>query len=1062
MPEFTDQFSTSDNLDLMELQLQQELQAMFDIDSQRYLQDYLNLVQQLNPQSWTADMQEMYRAIHTIKGGSVTVGADACLNVAAVLEDLLSDLRHLAPAPPFEDGQLSNMLQEAGELLASSLQVRGTGDEIAALIQPSVERVKVLHEQIKVSYLSDWDEQRLLHQEFADQGFELVALNLEMTVEQLSGPGTVSDDAIEIATQVLMQLAEIGHDLEFAEGWIELLGRCDVLISNPSIELWRSQWPGYLAALQESARQGGRLIEPTFISVASTISDLEYSAEVEPFAFDLLPEIDSEFASPELGNFDFDDFALDTSALDRLPFENFDPIPFDIDSIHLDLEQENDFALASEDYTTQIDFNLSEVPETTEILPVQNDEASPNNLSELDELSGLDGLGDFLDLTGLSTLDELAEPIFEETTVEPSSVNDWLGLVSPDPTQTILETTAEPKRDRRPELQINDVQIPVPLERLDRTSQTLVETLLGVRATQGLYQNLQSQLAQLLVLAQDSAQYVTELRKLQDSYSLLDDYSQSGEGPTLARYRQGYSTINRILETSLRLSELGAEANKSAQQTSTSLKTLDRSVLRLRQNVEQSRLVPFKNLGFRAKAVLRDLTTRMGKPAQMFIEGEQIELDAATASKLEPALLHLIRNAYDHGLEDVAERVVNGKSEQGRITLSLRRSGSRYLLDLNDDGRGIDAERIRQSAEAKGLPLTQTETPGKLLSVLCQPGFSSQDVVSDISGRGVGMDVVAHQIETLGGRLQLETTIGSGSTFQLQFPVPQLLVSCVQLQVGDRTFAIPAQDIVTTAIWDGLEAIAVEDANRLYSWEIKQGETLVPGLDLSQYWQPQSIGRNIPDTAIALHIHSTDQGKSLWILADDLIGQTELLITPLPNPLEAPLGVLGVSLQTDGSLVPVIDASMLAEILSQPQTAKQTVLTPPSIINQPPEHDALPHASRTILVVDDAALMRRRIEASLTAYGYTIVTCVDGQEAWNWLQSHSTPAMVITDIEMPNMDGFTLIDRARQSGITIPMIVVSSRIAEEWSKEAQRLGATDYLTKGFTTQELVTKVKSLL
>jgi CheY-like chemotaxis protein len=112
--------------------------------------------------------------------------------------------------------------------------------------------------------------------------------------------------------------------------------------------------------------------------------------------------------------------------------------------------------------------------------------------------------------------------------------------------------------------------------------------------------------------------------------------------------------------------------------------------------------------------------------------------------------------------------------------------------------------------------------------------------------------------------------------------------------------------------------------------------------------------------------------------------------------------------------------------------------------------------------VDDAALMRRRIEASLAAYGYTIITCADGQEAWNWLQSHTAPAMVITDIEMPNMDGFTLIDKARQAGITIPMVVVSSRLAEEWSKEAQRLGATDYLTKGFTTQELVNKVKSLI
>jgi chemotaxis protein histidine kinase CheA len=1068
MSEFTNQFSTSDNLDLIELQLQQELQAMFDIDSQQYLQDYLHLVQQLNSQTWTADMQEMYRAIHTIKGGSVTVGADACLKVAAILEDLLSDLRHLAPPPPLNDGQLTNMLQEAGELLASSLQVQGTEDEIVAFIQPSVQRLQALHEQIKTSYLSGWDEQHLLHQEFADQGFGLVVLNLEMAVEKLSIPGIVSGDAIETAIQTLSQLAEIGQDLELAEGWIELLGRCDALIDTPIAEMWRSQWPGYLVALQESARQSGRFIEPTFLPIASTANDLEFSSKVEPLAAELPFQIDADFASPDLENLDFDDFALDASALESLTFENFDSIPFNINTDRIDrgLEQEDNLVSTTEEYTTRSDFYPQEVSETSEILPFQSNESSLNDLSGLDNLSDLDGLGDFLDLTDLSTFDDLAEPIIEETIVESLSANDWSGLVSPDPTQAVvLETTAKTKRDRRPELQLSDVQIPVPLERLDRTSQTLVETLLNVRSAQGSYQNLQSQLAQLLVLAQDSAQYITELRKLQDSYSLLDDVkpnSQSGEGLTLARYRQGYSTINRILETSLRLSELGAEANKSAQQTSTSLKTLDRSVLRLRQNVEQSRLVPFKNLGFRAKAVLRDLTTRVGKPAQMFIEGEQIELDAATASKLEPALLHLIRNAYDHGLEDVAERVVNGKPEQGRITLSLRRSGSRYLLELNDDGRGIDAERIRQSAEAKGLPLTQTETPGKLLSVLCQPGFSSQDVVSDISGRGVGMDVVAHQIETLGGRLQLETMVGSGSTFQLQFPVPQLLVSCVQLQVGDRTFAIPAQDIATTVIWDSLETIAVEDTNSPYSWEIKQGETLLPGLDLIQYWQPQSTSRTIPDTAIALNIHSTDRDKSLWILADDLIGQTELLITPLPSPLEAPLGVLGVSLQTDGSLVPVIDASMLAEILSQPQTAKQTVLTPPSIIDRPPQQDALPHASRTILVVDDAALMRRRIEASLVAHGYTIVTCVDGQEAWNWLQSHSTPAMVITDIEMPNMDGFTLIDRARQSGITIPMIVVSSRIAEEWSKEAQRLGATDYLTKGFTTQELVIKVKSLL
>lgn len=1073
MSDLTDLFPQSDNLDLIELQLQQELQAMFDIDSQRYLQDYLHLVQNLNSQSWTADMQEMYRAIHTIKGGAVTVGADACLKVATVLEDLLSDLRHLTPAPPLGDEHLTGMLQEAGELVASSLQVQGTGEAVANLMHPSVQRLQNLHEQIKATYLSDWNDRRLLHQEFADQGFGLVVLNLEMAVDRLSIPGVVPADAIEIATQTLAQLADIGIDLEFTEGWIELLGRCNELINEPSPELWRSQWPEYILALQQSACQGGKFIEPTFIPV-SELKPTHDSPGLET-------TVESGFEGLELEDFAFESLELDLPVLDSLDSDTFSPMSLDLDEIDLSelddfmpssapeepdtFEQRDEFISTIEVEPVRASADFQSVSETVETLAVQGNWSELDDLSGLDEFSDLEGLGDLPNFAELSAFGKPPEIASDAAVIESESTHDWLGLVSPDPTQAQEEVTAM-RRDRRAGFEQNDLQIPVPLERLDRTAQTLIETLLSVRASQGLYQNLQSQLAQLLVLAQDSAQYITELRKLQDSYALLNDLTanrQSGDSPTLERYRQGYSTINRLLETSLRLSELGAEANKSAQQTANSLKTLDRNVLNLRQNVEQSRLVPFKNLGFRAKAVLRDLTTRIGKPAQMIVEGERIELDASTASKLEPALLHLIRNAYDHGLESAADRTANGKPEQGTISLSLRRSGSRYLVELKDDGRGIDADTIRQAAEAKGLPLTRTETNSQLLAVICQPGFSSQSVVSDISGRGVGMDVVAHQIEILGGRLRLETSMGEGSTFQLQFPVPQLLVSCVMLQVGDRTFAVPAQDVATTALWDSLQTIPAEETNRLYSWQIQQGETRMPGLDLLLYWQPQSTARSIPDTAIAMQIRATDQEKSLWILADDLIGQTELLISSLPSPMESPMGVLGVSLQTDGSLVPVIDASMLAEILSQPQVEEPTILAPQLTANlESPEIEVLPQSNRTILVVDDAALMRRRIEASLAAYGYTIVTCSDGQEAWNWLQSHTAPAMVITDIEMPNMDGFTLIDKARQFGITIPIVVVSSRLAEEWSKEAQRLGATDYITKGFTTQELVTKVKSLL
>ncbi|PSB04073.1 hybrid sensor histidine kinase/response regulator [Merismopedia glauca] len=982
----------------VELQLQQELRAMFDVDSQRYLLSYLHLVERLNSQSWTADMQEMYRAIHTIKGGSVTVGAEACLKLATVLEDLLSDLRHLSPAPPLGDGRVAEMLQEAGELLASSLQIEGTKESAIARVQPSVERVQALHEQIKASYLSDWNEQRFLHQEFADQGFGLVVLDLEMAVDKLASQGTVPQSAIDIATQTLAQLSEIGQDLEFTPGWSELIDCCHALVGEPSVEMWRSQWSGYLAALQESARQGGKAIAPTFTAPLPT---KDWFPESDAFNLAEFPVI-----YPDLSDINFDSLAIASFELDIPVIDN--------------------------------------CPETAEI--------DPNDWSALEGLADLSNLDDFSDDSEL---------IEDDYAALAESTQGWLGLVSPDPQAEITVATV---RSSRADLEIGDLQIPVPLERLDKTAQTLVETLLSVRASQGVYQNLQSQLAQLLVLAQDSAQYITELRKLQDSYALLDDLKterHSTDSPTLERYRQGYSTINRLLETSLRLSELGAEANKSAQQTSNNLKNLDRNVLRLRQNIEQSRLVPFKNLAFRAKAVLRDLTIRGGKQAQIVIEGEQIELDAATVSQIEPAILHLIRNAYDHGLESTPERISSGKSESGTITLSLKRSGSRYLLELKDDGRGIDANRIRQSATAKGLPLTQTDTYNQLLAVICQPGFSTQEVVSDISGRGVGMDVVANQIEALGGRLRLETKVGRGTTFQLQFPVPQLLVSCVLLRVGDRPFAIPVQDIATTAIWDTLPTTSVEDTNTIYSWEVKQGEISVPALYLMDYWQPQSLTHNIPSTAIALRVYSVEREQSLWIVVDDLIEQTELLLTPLPNPLEAPVGVLGVSLRADGSLIPAIDAAMLVEIISQTtQPAIADPLLTLSTVSSEPLN--LPYATRTILVVDDAALMRRRIEASLTAYGYSVVTCGDGLEAWNWLQSHTIPAMLITDVEMPNMDGFTLIDRVRQSGITMPIMVVSSRLAEEWSKEAQRLGANDYLTKGFTTQDLVSKVEALL
>jgi chemotaxis protein histidine kinase CheA/ActR/RegA family two-component response regulator len=593
-----------------------------------------------------------------------------------------------------------------------------------------------------------------------------------------------------------------------------------------------------------------------------------------------------------------------------------------------------------------------------------------------------------------------------------------------------------------------NIQIPVPLVRLDRSAQQVVDTLLTTRGINSQSQNLQTQLVQLTGLTAESAQFATKLRQLQDDYSLMrniSDEQDTSNNLTLERYRQGYTTIERLLENILRMSELGQELEISTRQTFDKLADLDRQILRLKDGIEVSRLVPFRNLTMRARAILRDLTNRYGKPVDLMVNNEQIELDAGVVQQLEPALLHLLRNAFDHGIEPTVDRLAIGKPATAKVTISLQRRGNVYRLTLEDDGRGIDRSKIADRSQAGGFAHTNTSTNADLLIVLCQPGFSSRDVVSEVSGRGVGMDVVAHQIAAIGGKLSLDTVMGKGSTFSIEVPAPQLLVSCVLLQVGDRTVALPTANILETVLLSTIDSQLAIDRSH---WQITTAAGVTPGFSLTSYWQ--HFSSSLPEYAIGLRCRLEDN-SAVWLIADDLLYQSDLSINPLPSPLMPPAGLLGVSLQPDGRLISVLDPIALTDVLKSQ-----------SRIDTPTPKSAMVTTTTTILVVDDAALMRRRLSASLTTAGYVIHTCGDGLEALKWLEMNELPAMMITDVEMPNMDGLTLIDRCRQIGIEIPILVISSRLSEGWSNEAKRVGANNYLNKGFTTDMLLTTVGDLL
>ncbi len=1468
------------DIDAAEAELQQELREMFAVDTQQHLETYFGTIQQLNPQSWTADIQNLYRAIHTVKGGAVTVAADAMLHAAMVLEDLLSDLRYLEVAPNLADKALERILLEAGELLGSSMEIMESGDLAIELVQPTVNRLKQLHERVKQLYLPEWNELQQVHQEFAEQGFDLVILDLEMKLTKIPSTGIVPQPTIEIARSTMNQLSQIGIDLELSEDWTILLQDCEELIAKPDCQLWTLAWFEYFQLLKTCARNGGKFtnletegLDRLTILVRSIAESVEVptASETEPIDRELLSSIDDffvdepmssiddnllgsidnffgdeEIAAPTIsepenvaidlvGSFEsffmdeeiasgsniadsvtselnisseFSDELLDIGAVDaiddRMSVAELDNVVAIFDNTNEDelqqsallaslssdlldvfgnlddrsnaevvganeteLEQPEEAPQAAE-ILSSID-NLFAAVEFTEELPnaanssldLESDAAvvpiqSELALTELSELSSVE-LENFADFVSLNSEDFIAEieneivytdelvtetkdiysqyetldlegtydresislvanlPINDEDTYSPyetldlegtydresislvanlpindedtsdrdgilsiediyaqSSLDlepvkhidnettyaqdgilsiediyaqasldlepvtqldeeatcaqdatlsiddtyaqesldletvkqvddettyaqdgilsiediyaqesldlepviqvddettyaqdatlsiddtyaqesldldtisgidaeatysqnatlviddtytqesldldaissiDAEGTYSQDATLVIEDTYTQESLeneitidrespeiaieiDRQPELPViaepatppaiipekarvtapanpskRNIQIPVPLERLDKSAQQVVDSLLTARAVMNISSHLQSQLHRLTMLTRENSQFVTRLRQLQDDYALLrnlsDDKQDSENNVTLERYRQGYTTINRLLENILRLSELGQEIESSTYQNAIRLEALDRSILQLKDGIEISRLVPFRNLTLRSKAILRDLTNRYGKPAELIVENEQIEIDAGVIQQLEPALLHLLRNAYDHGLESVDRRLATDKPMQGQIRISLQNQGNLYRLTIEDDGGGIDADRIHQLALAKGFENVRTNTNAELLAVLCQPGFSSSDSVSEVSGRGVGMDVVLSQITGLGGKLSLETRLGVGTKFTIEVPAPQLLIPCVLFQVGDRIVALPTHTVLETALVSSMTASSNAD-DSLCTWTLTNTRGEIPGYDLNDYWQPsnatQPSQRSLPDTAICIRTRQEEGTPTIWSIADDLVGQAKLLISPLPSPLIAPVGLLGVSLQPDGRLISILDPIALTADIA---TTSLLSASNDTAVLATPDRDRTPSkpSAPTILIVDDAAMIRRRLEASLNTYGFITHTCNDGLEALNWLQTNPHPDLMITDVEMPNMDGFTLIDRARQSEIDIPILVVSSRLSAEWGKEARRLGATDYLNKGFSTSELLQKVNLLL
>jgi len=476
---------------------------------------------------------------------------------------------------------------------------------------------------------------------------------------------------------------------------------------------------------------------------------------------------------------------------------------------------------------------------------------------------------------------------------------------------------------------------------------------------------------------------------------------------------------------------------------------------RLSREVQQRlfsiRTVPFGSLSERLYRILRATARELDKRANLEIVGGQTELDRSVLEKLAGPLEHLLRNALDHGVESRAARVAAGKSETGEVTLTVRQAGNEVMIELADDGGGIDLARVRERAREVGLVAPDAQpTDAQLIECIFRPGFTTASKVTQISGRGVGMDVVRAEIGALGGRVEVSTREGRGTTFTMYLPLTLAIAQIVLVRAGGRLWALPAPMV------EQVQQVKAEALLQLYvAREVAWQQQRYPF-----HYLPRLLGDNAhnPETARHNPVLLLRSGQSrAAIHVDEMVGNQEVVVKNIGPQLARVSGISGATVLGNGEIVLIINPVQLA------QRADVETFDPNAETRVVRQAEPVAPARPVVLVVDDSLTVRKITSRLLAREGFDVLTAKDGLDALQVLAEH-TPDVILLDIEMPRMDGFeftkTIKSDAKHSHI--PIIMITSRTAEKHRNLARELGVDLYIGKPYQEEDLLKSLREML
>ncbi|QXI07326.1 hybrid sensor histidine kinase/response regulator [Pseudomonas tensinigenes] len=485
-----------------------------------------------------------------------------------------------------------------------------------------------------------------------------------------------------------------------------------------------------------------------------------------------------------------------------------------------------------------------------------------------------------------------------------------------------------------------------------------------------------------------------------------------------------------LAESQQLLSEKNAELDEFAWQASQRAQVLYDTALACRMR-------PFADVLTGQVRMVRDLGRSLGKQVRLEIEGEKTQVDRDVLEKLEAPLTHLLRNAVDHGIETPKQRLLKGKSEEGLIRLRASHQAGLLVLELSDDGNGVDLEKVRRSIVERQLSPAETAaqlSEEELLTFLFLPGFSLRDTVTEVSGRGVGLDAVQHMVRQLRGAVVLEQTAGEGSRFHLEVPLTLSVVRSLVVEVGEEAYAFPLAHIERMCDLAPEDIVQVE--GRQHFWHEGQHVGLVAASQLLNRPASQNSGETLKVVVIR------ERDAVYGVAVERFIGERTLVVLPLDERLGKVQDISAGALLDDGSVVLIVDVEdMLRSVDKLLNTGRLERIARHG-------NQAAESARKRVLVVDDSLTVRELQRKLLLNRGYDVAVAVDGMDGWNALRSEDFD-LLITDIDMPRMDGIELVTLLRRDNRlqSLPVMVVSYKDREEDRRRGLDAGADYYLAK---------------